>query len=68
MKTNDSLNNYFLKYIDPLRIKRDKLQEKIIKKGIFATKTEKMEFEILEKIYNEKIKWYEDQLQKENSL
>lgn len=68
MKTNDSLNNYFLKYIDPLRIKRDNLQEKIIKKGIFATKTEKMEFEILEKIYNEKIKWYEDQLQKENSL
>lgn len=65
MNYESSLYNYWTKFLEPIRTKRDALSEKVIKKGIFAKQSDKLELKILTKIYDEKIVWLEKMLEEE---
>ena len=62
------LNSYAKNILEPLRIEIIKLEEKMIKRKIFVSKTDKDKLEKLNKIYMEKIEWYERQLKLEEQI
>lgn len=62
------LNSYAKNILEPLRIEIIKLEEKMIKRKIFVSKTDKDKLEKLNKIYMEKIEWYERQLKLEEKI
>lgn len=68
MKNESSLFNYWIKYVDPLRKRMDELSEKIIKRGIFANPRDRFELKKVTKIYNTKIDWIEEMLDKDPGL
>jgi len=68
VKDESSLFNYWIKYVDPLRKRMDELSEKIVKRGIFANPRDRFELKKVTKIYNTKIDWIEEMLDKDPGL
>jgi hypothetical protein len=58
----DFLNLYKEEVLNKIEEEINKLEIKIIRKGIWATKKEKKRLERLETLYYEKLCWYERQL------
>ena len=58
----DFFSEYEKNILSPVEKKCRELEEKIIRKGIFATKKDKEKLERYWNLYNEKLSWYERQL------